>query len=84
MSTIIRFIIGLVNVQYAMCVPNTCSLKDVSMSNALLFQDLSLKTERAVEGGGIVSEHYEIDSLKHKDELGSECSKKSHDKHYKL
>ena len=51
MSTIIGFIIGLVNVQYAMCVPNTCSLEDVSMSNALLFQDLSLKTERAVEGG---------------------------------
>lgn len=51
MSTIIGFMIGLVNVQYAMCVPNTCSLEDVSMSNALLFQDLSLKTERAVEGG---------------------------------
>ena len=51
MSTIIGFIIGLVNVQYAICVPNTCSLEDVSMSNALLFQDLSLKTERAVEGG---------------------------------
>ena len=51
MSIIIGFMIGLVNVQYAMCVPNTCSLEDVSMSNALLFQDLSLKTERAVEGG---------------------------------
>lgn len=51
MSTIVGFIIGLVNLQYAMCVPNICSLEDLSMSNALLFQDLSLKTERAVQGG---------------------------------
>ena len=50
MSTIVGFIIGLVNLQYAMCVPNVCSLEDVSLNNALLFQDLSLKTEKAVQG----------------------------------
>ena len=56
-SSIIGFIIGIANIQYGMCVPDTCSLEDVSMSNALLFQDVSLKTVRAAtEGPALLNE----------------------------